>query len=72
MEDDFGLAYRAIVPAPLGWAIMKTNELEDTYSDNEEYATILETDDATRETERRTNKWKKQLLVITIVMTLAL
>ena len=51
MEDEFDLAYRASVPASLGWAIIKTNELEDTYSDNEEYAMILETDDATRETE---------------------
>ena len=72
MEDEFDLAYRAIVPAPLGWAIMKTNELEDTHSDNEEYATILETDDATSETQKGTNKLKKQLPLITIAMTLAL
>ena len=51
---------------------MRINQLEETCSDNEEYTTILESDDATRETEKRTNKWKKQLPVITIVVTLAL
>ena len=49
MEDKFDMAYRAIVPAPLGWAIMKINKDEDTYSDDEEYATILETDGASQE-----------------------
>ena len=40
MEDEFDLAYRAMVPAPLGWAIMKTNQLEDTCSDNKEFVEL--------------------------------
>ena len=54
--DEFDMAYRAMVTAPLGWAIMKINKDEDTYADEGEYATILKTYNATRQTEKkRTN-----------------
>ena len=72
MEDEFDMAYRAIVPAPLERAIMKINKDEDAYSDDAEHATILETDGATHKIEKRTNKLKKQKPVITVVMILAL
>ena len=33
MEDEFDMAYRAVIPAPLGRAIMKINEKDNRYSD---------------------------------------
>ena len=36
------MACRAVIPAPLGRAIMKINENDDRYSDEEEYATTIE------------------------------
>ena len=71
MEDEFDMAYRAIVPAPSGWAIMKINKDEDTYSDDEDFATILETDGANHEIEKSNSRWKKQP-VLAVVITLAL
>ena len=72
MEDEFDMAYKAIMSAPLGWAIMKIKKDEDTYSYNEEYATMLETDGAARDIEHRSSEWKKQQPIITVAVTLAL
>ena len=72
MEDEFDMAYRGVIPARLGWAIPKIKKEEDIYSDDDEHATILKTEGARREMEKRMAKRKQQQSVITIVMTLVL
>ena len=56
MEDEFDMAYRAAILASLGWASTNIENDEDFYSDDKEYATMLETYGAARESEKRTNK----------------
>ena len=51
---------------------MKTNEKYYKYSDEEEYATTIESDEAAREIGKRNNNWKKQQPVMTVIITLAL
>ena len=55
-EDAFDMAYGAIITLPLGWAIMKIIEKDDRYSDDEEYATTLESYEAASEFGKRKNK----------------
>ena len=72
MEDDFDMAYRVVIPAPLGRSIMKVNEKDDRYSDEEEYATTLESDEAAREICKRSSNWKKRHPVMAVIITLPL
>ena len=50
---------------------MKVTEKDDSYSDEEEYATTLESDEVAREIGKRSSKWKKQQPVMTVVIILA-
>ena len=56
MEDEFDMACRAVILAPLGRAIMKVNEEDDRYSDDEGYAAALESDEVAREIEKKKTK----------------
>ena len=72
LEGPFDLAYRCVLPAPLGYAIHKVEAPPVPEPVIEEVATLLDASRVTKESEDTTALWKSQRPAIVVVTTLAL
>ena len=72
LEGPFDLAYRCVLPAPLGYAIHKVEAPPVPEPVVEDVATLLDASLVTKESEDTTALWKSQRPAIVVVTTLAL